>query len=158
MINPVNIGSTGAVGLRGIDGKRGGTAQAAAAMSTVNSRVAATMARELRLAPVDPRGGYAGGSANDAYGIEQLAAELTAAVGGTPADQGRIARALHEYAGEVATLIASRPVKGTLQGLAFSVVDSDGRPGSTDADYAMSAIQAGTFRLREDAPWASTGE
>lgn len=153
MINPINGGRADAVSLRGIDGKRGPAAQASAAMGKVSGRVAETMARELKLAPVDPRGGYAGGSASDAYGIEEIAAELNASVGGTPADQGRLSRALHEFAQEVATLIAARPVSNTLSGLTFSLADSDGRMGATDADYALSAIEAGIFRLREDAAW-----
>lgn len=153
MINPINGGRADAVSLRGIDEKRGPGAQATAAMGKVSARIAGTMAREFKLAPVDPRGGYAGGSANDAYGIEEIAAELTASVGGGPADQGRIARALHEFAQEVATLIASRPVSSTLSGLVFNVVDSDGRMGPTDADHAIAAIECGIFRLREDPPW-----
>jgi hypothetical protein len=43
-------------------------------------------------------------------------------------------------------------VLGAVAGLHFNLVDSDGRPGSTDADYAFAAIQAGTFRLREGIP------
>jgi hypothetical protein len=91
----------------------------------------------------------------DLYGVETLAADLAATLGGTPADAGRLSRALNEFTSEAAALLAAKPrssVLGAVSGLHFNLVDSDGRPGSTDADYAFAAIQAGTFRLREGIP------
>ncbi|MGK6318108.1 hypothetical protein [Sphingomonas sp. DT-204] len=149
MINPINGGRADAVSLRGIDGKRSGGTQAATAMNTISTRIAETMTRELKLAPVDPRGGYAGGSANDAYGVEEIAAELSQSLGGSPADQGRLSRALHAFAETVATLIAARPLSSTVSNLTSSLgVDLNGDKPTTEEALAM--IEATTVRLRPD--------
>lgn len=157
MINPISTGRAERVSLGGLDGGNGGPgARAAAAMTTLSNRVATTLTGQLGLVDPDARGGYSGGSANDAYGVGQVAAELSASLGGGPADTGRLSRALHEFTSEVAATIAAKPhssVLGMVSALHFNLVDGDGRPGSTDADYAFAAIQAGIFRLREDAPW-----
>lgn len=157
MINPINTGRSERVSLSGIDGGDGGPgAQATSAMTRIANRVATTLSREFGLVDPDARGGYPGGSANDAYGVGEIAAELATALGGTPADAGRLSRALHEFAAEAAALIAAKPgsrAVGAVAGLHFDLVDSDGRAGSTDSDYALAAINAGIFRLREDAPW-----
>ena len=149
MINPINGGRADAVSLRGIDGKRSGGAQAAAAMNTISARIAETMARELKLTPVDPRGGYAGGSASDAYGIEEITAELSRSLGGSPADRGRLSRALHEFAETVATLVAARPLSSTVSNVTSALgVDLDG--GKPTTEEALAMIEAATVRLRPD--------
>lgn len=156
MIDSIGSGRVGGIAFGAIDGASAGPAeQAAAAMTTLSSRIAGTITRELGL--VDRHGRQGGGKAGDIYGVDALAEELSAALGATPADAGRLSRALHEFASEAASLLASRPrasVLGMVRDLAFNLHDSDGRPGSTDADYALTAIQAAVFRLREDAPWA----
>jgi hypothetical protein len=155
MIQPIGTSRVHGASLGAAGGIATPGEQAAAAMTTLTNRVATTLTRELGLIDRDARGGRSGSPAGDFYGVEQLASELTAALGGTPADAGRLSRALHEFTSEAAALLAAKPrssVLGMVAGLHFNLVDSDGRPGSTDADYAFAAIQAGTFRLRESIP------
>jgi hypothetical protein len=150
MIQPIGTGRIHGASLGAAGGVAAPREQAAAAMATIANRVVTTLTRELGLTD---RGRSTGNLAGDIYGVDSLATELAAALGGTPADAGRLSRALHEFAGEAAALLAAKPrssVLGTIAGLHFNLVDSDGRPGSTDADHAFAAIQAGTFRLRED--------
>ncbi|MBO9623384.1 MAG: hypothetical protein J7500_11805 [Sphingomonas sp.] len=153
MIQPIGAGrvqgaSLGATGSVAPPGEL-----AATAMTTLASRVATTLAKELGL--TGQGRGRSGGLTGDLYGVEQISRELTSALGCTPADAGRIARALHEFTSEAASLLAAKPrssVLGAVAGLHFNLVDHDGRPGSTDADYAFAAIEAGIFRLREEIP------
>lgn len=152
MIQPTGPGRVQAAALSATGAAAPG-AQAAAAMTTLANRVATTLARELGL--VDRGAARGGPLAGDIYGVDALATELAAALGGTPADAGRLSRALGEFTSEAAALLAARPrssVLGAVAGLHFNLVDHDGRPGSTDADYAVAAIQAGIFRLREEIP------
>ena len=132
---------------------------AAAAMTSLSSRVAATIARELGLAgggSAAAGGKFVGGKAGDHYGVDALASELANLVRASPTDAGRISRALHEFTGELASLLAARPNSSVLSAVAdlhFNLTDPDGRAGCTDADYAVAAVDAAVFRLREDAPW-----
>lgn len=157
MIDPIGPGRISTAALGAVSGTQPRPAElAGAAMTTLSARVATTMTRELGLADRQGGKGHAGAKAGDLYGVDELASQLNAALGGTPADAGRLSRALHEFTGELAALLAAKPhssILGMVSGLHFNLVDGDGRPGSTDADYAFSAIQAGTFRLRADAPW-----
>jgi len=153
MIQPIGTGRVQGASLSAAGGVATPGQQAAAAMTTLTNRVATTLTRELGL--VDRGAVRANNLAGDLYGVESLAADLAAALGGTPADAGRLSRALNEFTSEAAALLAAKPrssVLGAVSGLHFNLVDSDGRPGSTDADYAFAAIQAGTFRLREGIP------
>jgi hypothetical protein len=153
MIQPIGTGRVQGASLSGASGIATPGQQAAAAMTTLANRVATTLTRELGL--VDRGTVRTNNLAGDLYGVESLAADLAAALGGTPADAGRLSRALNEFTSEAAALLAAKPrssVLGAVAGLHFNLVDSDGRPGSTDADYAFAAIQAGTFRLREGIP------
>lgn len=153
MIQPIGTGRVQGASLSGAGGIATPGQQAAAAMTTLANRVATTLTRELGL--VDRGAVRTNNLSGDLYGVESLAADLAAALGGTPADAGRLSRALNEFTSEAAALLAAKPrssVLGAVSGLHFNLVDSDGRPGSTDADYAFAAIQAGTFRLREGIP------
>ncbi|HVJ02062.1 MAG TPA: hypothetical protein VM662_07765 [Sphingomonas sp.] len=153
MIQPIGTGRVSGASLGATGGVATPGEQAAAAMTTLTNRVATTLARELGLAGHSR--GRSSGVAGDLYGVEQIARELAAALGGAPADAGRLSRALHEFTSEAAALLAAKPrssVLGAVAGLHFNLVDHDGRPGSTDADYAFAAIQAGIFRLREEIP------
>ncbi|QAY75564.1 hypothetical protein [Sphingosinicella sp. BN140058] len=156
MIQSIGSGGVQATSLGGAGGVRNGPgAQAAAAMSTLSSRIAATIARELGLSG-GGGGAPAGSKAGDYYGVDALAGELANVLRASPTDAGRLSRALHEFAGEVASLLTARPhssVLGALADLHFNLTDPDGRAGCTDADYAVAAVEAGVFRLREDAPW-----
>lgn len=153
MIQPIGTGRVQGASLSGASGIATPGQQAAAAMTTLANRVATTLTRELGL--VDRGAVRTNNLSGDLYGVESLAADLAATLGGTPADAGRLSRALNEFTSEAAALLAAKPrssVLGAVAGLHFNLVDSDGRPGSTDADYAFAAIQAGTFRLREGIP------
>jgi hypothetical protein len=151
MIPPVNIGRRDPVSLRGVGAAKGGPAGAAAsAMTQVAGRVGQAMTQELGLAAVDPRDRYTGGTANDAYGVEDLAAELSDALGGVPADRGRMARALHEFVQEGASLVAARPESRSLERLEGAIAASaDGSRGSgSDVDRAITTIDDAVARLR----------
>lgn len=152
MIPPVNIGRRDPVSLRGVGAAKGGPAGAAAlAMTQVAGRVAQAMTQELGLAEVDARDRYTGGSANDAYGVEDMAAELSDALGGVPADKSRIARALHEFVQEGASLVAARPESRSLEQLegVIAAIGGDGSRGvGSDVDRAIAAIDDAVARLR----------
>jgi hypothetical protein len=154
MIPPVNIGRRDPVSLRGVGAAKGGPAGAAAsAMTAVAGRVAQAMTQELGLAEVDPRDRYTGGSANDAYGVEDMAAELSDALGGVPADKGRVARALHEFVQEGASLVAARPESRSLEKLEGAIAASADGPRGTgsDVDRAITAIDDAVARIRGNA-------
>jgi hypothetical protein len=156
MIQPIGTSPVSGASLSATSGAFGTpTEQAGAAMTTISSRVAATLVRELGLVDRGTRPGQkaAGG---DPYGVEALADQLSAALGGTPADTGRVSRALGGFTSEVAALLAAKPhssALGLVATLHFDLTDADGRPGTTDTDQAIFAIEAATFRLREDAAW-----
>lgn len=153
MIQPLGTGRVQSVALNAVSGRPGDLATAA--MTTLSARVGETIARELALVPGNGRG-HPGGKAGDHYGVDAMAEALSAALAATPTDAGRLSRALHEFTGDVASLLAAKPhssVLGILQGLHFNLTDADGRQGPTDADHAVAAIECAIFRLREDAPW-----
>lgn len=151
MIPPVNIGRRDTVSLRGIGAAKGGpTGAAASAMSQVAGRVAQAMTQEFGLAEIDPRDRYTGGTASDAYGVDEMAAELSNALGGVPADRGRLARALHDFVQEGAALVAARPESRSLEKLETAIAASadSARGGGRDVDRALSAIDDAVARLR----------
>ncbi len=156
MIQPIGTGRVSGASLSATSGTSGTPAeQAGAAMTTLSSRVAATMVRELGLSDRSSHHGQKG-AGGDPYGVEALADQLSSALGGTPADTGRLSRALGGFTSEVAALLAAKPsssVLGMVATLHFDLTDADGRPGPTDTDQAIFAIEAATFRLREDAAW-----
>lgn len=150
MINPITPGRRDAISLRGIDAaKGGGSAQASAAMGKVGGRIADTLSREFELIEREAGGDYLGGSASDYYGVEETATELADALGGGPADRGRIARSLHEFAQEAAALIAARPGSKSVTRLQSAMGDSGSARGTSEADRAVDTIDATTQRLRE---------
>ncbi|NLS25167.1 hypothetical protein S2M10_01300 [Sphingomonas sp. S2M10] len=123
-------------------------ALAGQAMTVLSNRVAGTLTRELGLA----QGAATPLRSVDPYGAESMARELATAVGASPADAGRLARALNDFTSEVASLVAASPtsdVLDRLSGLGYALLDPDGRPGMTDADHAVSAIDGAIFQLRE---------
>lgn len=151
MIPPVNIGRRDPISLRGIGAAKGGPAGAAAqAMTQVAGRVASAMTAQFGLAEVDPRGGYTGGTASDAYGVEEMAAELTAVLGGGPKERGDVARSLHEFVREGATLVAARPEARSLERLESVIADSAARTGGTGSEVqqAVAAIDEAVSRLQ----------
>lgn len=150
MTQPIGIGgprptAIGAVGATGIPpGSRAGQA-----MTVIANRVAGTVTRELRLVQGNPTPLRAG----DRYGTEGLARDLAAALGASPADAGRLSRALDDFASEVAALVAASPTSAVLDrlsGIVHSLLDRDGQPGMTDTDQALATIDSAIFRLRDD--------
>lgn len=146
------IGLTGsrasAIGTVGAAGSTPGSL-AGQAMVVLSNRVAGTVTRELGLV----QGGRSALRTGDAYGTEGVARDLAAALNASPADSGRLSRALNDFTSEIAALVAASPtsdVLDRLSGLGYALLDPDGRPGMTDTDYAMAAIQCAVFRLRED--------
>ena len=150
VIPPVNIDRRSAVSLRGVSGAKGGPAGAAAsAMTQVAGRMASAMTAELGLADVDARDRYAGGTASDAYGVEDTAADLTAALGGGPKDRGDVARALHDFVREGATLVAARPESRSLERLESAIAGAAELKGSgSDVERAIAAIDDAVVRLQ----------
>jgi hypothetical protein len=156
MIQPIGTGAVAGTSLNAASGVSASPSdKAAEAMTTVASRVAATVIRELGLAQ-HGRIAQSGAKGGDLYGVEDLANGLSSALGGSPADTGRISRALNGFTSEIAALLSAKPsssVLGMVATLHFDLTDADGRPGPTDTDQAVFAIEAATFRLREDAAW-----
>ncbi len=150
MTQPIGIGGprAAAIGAVGAAGTTPGSL-AGQAMTILTSRVAGTVTRELGLVP-GPRTPLRLG---DAYGTQDVARDLATSLGATPADTGRLARALNDFAGEVAALIAASPtseVLDHLSGLGYALLDPDGRPGMTDTDHAVAAIDSAISQLRKD--------
>jgi hypothetical protein len=155
MMPPINIGRRQPVSLRGVGAAKGGSAgAAAAAMTQVAGRMAQAMAQELGLADIDPRERYTGGTASDAYGVEEMAAELSEALGGGPADKGHVARALHDFVREGAVLIAARPESRSLERLERAITSAANKPQDrgSDVEHAISAIDQAALRLQEAGP------
>ena len=150
VIPPVNIDRRSPVALRGVAGAKGGPAGAAAsAMTQVAGRMATAMTAELGLAEVDARDRYSGGTASDAYGVEDAAAGLTEAMGGSPKDRGDVARALHEFVREGATLVASRPESRSLERVEAAIAAAADTKGSgSDVERAIAAIDHAVVRLQ----------
>jgi hypothetical protein len=150
VINSINVGRREPVSLRGVGGGKGGpSGMAAATMQQAASRVATTLASELRLADIDPREGYAGGSSSDAYGVEEMAAALSDALGGTPADRGHVARALHDFVREGAALMAARPESRSIEKLVAAIDAEPGGHSGTDLQQAIATIDAAAARLTD---------
>lgn len=146
------IGLTGprasALGAVGAVGSTPGSL-AGQAMTVLSNRVAGTVTRALGLV----QGGQAPLRAGDAYGTEGVARDLAAALHASPADAGRLSRALNDFTSEVAALIAASPtsdVLDRLSGLGYALLDPDGRPGMTDTDHAIGTIDSAIFQLRHD--------
>ena len=150
MLPPVNVGRRGAVSLRGVGSAKGGPAAAAAqAMTQVAGRVATAMTAELGLASVDARGRYTGGTASDAYGVEDMAAALTNDLGGGPKERGDVARALHEFVREGATLVAARPESRSLERLVSAISGAASAEGTgSDVERAVATINDAVLRLQ----------
>ncbi len=108
--NGISIDRRAGVSLRGVGGAGGasGAGLAEGAMSAVAGRVASALGKELRLFR-DDRDSSQPGSGADPYAIDALAAEVSAELGGSPADAGSLARALHSFAQESAAIIGARP-------------------------------------------------
>ncbi len=150
VINSINVGRRDPVSLRGVGGGKGGpSGMASATMQQAASRVATALASELRLADIDPREGFSGGSSTDAYGVEEMAAALSDALADTPADRGYIARALHDFVREGAALMAARPESRSVERLVAAIDAETGARSGTDIQQAIATIDAAAARLME---------
>lgn len=150
MTHPFGIGGPrlSAIGAIGQTGTTPG-ALAGQAMVVLSNRVASTMTRQLGLVP----GGRSPLRAGDAYGAEGVARDLATALNASPADAGRLSRALNDFTSEVAALVAASPtsdVLDRLSGLGYALLDPDGRPGMSDSDKVVATIDSAIFQLRED--------
>ncbi|MET3725821.1 hypothetical protein [Sphingomonas trueperi] len=150
MTQPIGITGprTSAIGAVGAAGSTPGSL-AGQAMTVISNRVAGTVTRELGLVP----GGRSPLRAGDAYGTEGVARDLAAQLNASPADAGRLSRALNDFTSEVAALVAASPtsdVLDRLSGLGYALLDPDGRPGMSDSDKVVATIDSAIFQLRED--------
>nr|WP_315381841.1 hypothetical protein [uncultured Sphingomonas sp.] len=150
MTQSIGIGGPrlSAIGAIGQTGTTPGTL-AGQAMTVLANRVAGTVTRELGLA----QGGRAPLRPGDAYGTAEVAQGLAASLGASPADAGRLSRALNDFTSEVASLVAASPtsdVLDRLSGLGYALLDPDGRPGMSDSDKVVATIDSAIFQLRED--------
>ena len=80
---------------------------------------------------------------------QEMAAALTLELGGGPADSGHVARALHEFVREGATLVASRPDSRSLERLETAIAGASEWKGvGSDVERAIAAIDNGVLRLQ----------
>jgi len=150
MTQPIGFSGTrlSAIGAVGPAGTTPGSI-AGQAMTTLANRVAGTVTRELGLA----QGGRTPLRAGDAYGTQEMTQTLATSLGASPADAGRLSRALNDFTSEVAAMVAASPtsdVLDRLSGLGYALLDPDGRPGMSDTDKVVATIDSAIFQLRED--------
>ncbi len=153
MTPPVNIDRRSAVSLRAVGGGKGSpAAAAAAAMTQASTRLATALTAELDLAEIDPHARYSGGTASDAYGVEDLAAELVQAMGGGAKERGEVARALHGFVSEGAALFAARPESGSVERLSAAIAGAQSdRAAGSDLDRVIGTIDDAVRRLQATA-------
>jgi chorismate mutase len=106
--NGISFGRKTVSNVRFGDGHRVGDGHSGA-LTEVASRVASALARALRLASEVGAHQSLNGSVTDPYQIDDIAAQLADQLGGSKADSGSLARALHDFARESAALIGARP-------------------------------------------------
>jgi hypothetical protein len=134
-VSSSRAGGVSSVRLGGPGGKGGA---ASAAMNGLAASVASSITAELKLA-VDPDGRRKPfAPAHDLYDVEETANAVTEALGGTPADRGRVALSLHRFAQEVAALMAARPESRSLEHVARAIAAT----GSSEAADISSALRA----------------
>ncbi|WP_084581892.1 hypothetical protein [Sphingomonas azotifigens] len=150
MTQPIGIDGPRATAI-GTIGATGTTPHALVgqAMTVLSNRVAGTLTRALGLI----EGGAAPRRSVDPYDTESMARDLAASLNASPAGAGRLSRALNAFTSEVAALVAASPtsdVLDRLSGLGDALLDPDARPGMSDCDKALAAIDGAIVRLRED--------
>jgi hypothetical protein len=118
------------------------------ALTEVASRVALALAQALRLAgEVGSR--QSGGTNSDPYQIDEIAAQLATELGGNSADAGKLARALHEFALESASLIGARPHSTSFAMIEAAIARGTGETGDAhNVSDAMTAIERSTHYVR----------
>ncbi len=154
MTRAVSSGRAGGVSSVRIGGSGGGGKAASAAMSGIAASVASSIAGELNLM-VDPdrqRKPFA--PAHDLYEIEDAADAVTGALGGGPADRGRVAHALNLFAQEVASLIAARPESRSLEHVQRAIQMTQSGD-AADISAALRAIDGTTRAIAGKPPIAA---
>jgi hypothetical protein len=137
-VSGVNLGNPNRVG----DGHSG-------ALTEIAGRVASAIAKALRLAGEVGSRQSSGGGNGDPYQIDEIAKQLSTQLGGNSADGGRIARALHEFAQESASLIGARPQSTSFVAIENAIAKGTGETGEADSvDSAITAIDRSTHYVR----------
>ena len=137
-VSAVKLGDTGRI----TDGHSG-------AMTEIAGRIASAIAKALRLAGEVGAKQSTGSGNGDPYQIDEIAKQLATQMGGNSADAGKIARALHEFAQESASLIGARPQSTSF--IAIERAIAKGTEGSGDAssiDAAIGAIDRSTAYVK----------
>jgi hypothetical protein len=133
-ISSSRAGGASAVGLGGASGGKGG---AGAAMGGLAANIAGTIAGELKLA-VDPDGRRKPGG-HDLYDVDETADALVSELGGTGADRGRVAQALHAFAREIASLVVAQPDSRALEQVETAITkaaETEAKAGNAPASVA----------------------
>ncbi len=127
MASAISSGRAGATSAVRLSGSGGGKGGAGAAMGGLAANIAGTIAGELNIA-VDPDGRRKPGNAHDLYDVDETADSLVSELGGSGADRGRVAKALHRFAQEIAALMAARPDSRTLEQVQAAIDSATGTP------------------------------
>jgi hypothetical protein len=136
-VSAVKLGDTNRVS----DGHSG-------ALTEIAGRVASAIAKALRLAGEVGSRQSSGGN-GDPYQIDEIAKQLSKQLGGNSADAGRIARALHEFAQESASLIGARPQSTSFAAIESAIAKGTSETGEADSvDSAIIAIDRSTHYVR----------
>lgn len=146
MTRAISSGRAGGISSVRLGGPGGKGGAASAAMSGIAASVASSIAAELNLT-VDPdrqRKPFA--PAHDLYEIEDVADTVTSALGGGPADRGRMAQALNLFAQEVASLVAARPESRSLE-LVQRAIQAAQSGDAADISAALRAIDRTTHAI-----------
>jgi hypothetical protein len=146
--NLTNIGPGGPVSLQRPDESPAPGGVAASTLAQAAGRLGQTIASALGLPGADQTGPWQGGSTHDGYGLDELADALSQQLGGGPADRGALARALHDFATEAASLLAARPQSVSFETIAAVIgASSDPQSGSGIRD-AIAVIERATSDLK----------
>jgi hypothetical protein len=138
MTGAVSSSRTSGISSVRLGGPGGKGGAASAAMNGIAANIASSITAELKLA-VDPDGRRKPFvPAHDLYEVEEAANALTDALGGAPADRGRIALSLQRFAQEVAALMVARPESRSLEHVARAIVAA----GSSEVGTVAAALQS----------------
>lgn len=137
-VSAVKLGDTGRI----TDGHSG-------AMTEIAGRVASAIAKALRLAGEVGAKQSSGGGNGDPYQIDEIAKQLATQMGGNSADAGKLARALHEFAQESASLIGARPQSTSFIAIERAIAKGTEGPVEVNTvDAAIAAIDRSTGFVR----------
>lgn len=148
MTNGISFGRKTVSNVRFGDSRRVGDGHSGA-LTEVASRVASALAHALRLASEVSAQQGVHGSVADPYQIDDIAAQLADQLGGSKADSGSLARALHEFARESAALIGARPHSQSFAAIERAIAKATGENGEArTVSTAIVAIERTTNYVR----------